>query len=162
FQVRASASPRRAAGSRQPDRMPPDGTPRGARPSTGFRWFSGVGIVAIDPVGAPALLALPRLRIETRDQMRGGDHAVGLGDELRDGRPVRLSVDTDRDPALVPDVRRPEVPFRILLDEGLLHARTRGQPDRDVLGPVMMRLHLREHLPGPPRWLAPRNLLGRL
>src|SRR6185503_2954750 len=88
--------------------------------------------------------------------------AVRLLDESGDDLPVGFAVDADPDPALVPDVWRTEEMQWVLLDERFLHARSRGKPDGLVLGAVMVRIHLREHLAGAPRGLSPGDLLGDL
>jgi hypothetical protein len=74
-----------------------------------------------------------------------------------------MPVDPHADPATTPDVRRPEVPDGIDEDHGLLLADRGRQPDRQVIGAVMVIVELREEPAAhPPRGLAPRELFGRL
>src|SRR6185503_1072675 len=96
------------------------------------------------------------------DELRRRHFAIRILDEPGDDLPIGLPVDAHADPALVPDVGRTEEMHWILLDETLLHARPRGKPDGLVLGAVMVRVHLREHLARAPRGLAPGDLLGDL
>jgi hypothetical protein len=85
---------------------------------------------------------------------------VSVAHYAGDHLPVGPSVNPDAHPAFATDVRRPEKAHRVLLDERLLQPRRDREPDRDMVGPVMMRVHLGEDLPDPPRELAPSDRLG--
>src|SRR5947209_497704 len=82
--------------------------------------------------------------------------AYDTGDDL----PVRAAVDPHAHPTLVSDVGRSKEPHRILADERFLHTRGHREPHRDVLGTVMMRIHLSEDLSDSPGELAPGDLLA--
>jgi len=85
---------------------------------------------------------------------------VRLRDELRDLRPLRSPIDPDADPAAVAHVRRPEEPRGIREDHRLLLAERRREPDREVIGAVMVIVELGEQAPAhAPRGLAPRDFL---
>jgi hypothetical protein len=90
-----------------------------------------------------------------------GDELVRLRDQRLDHRPVRIAVEDRCDPALVTDVRRPEDPLGLGLDQRRLRTVGRGQPHRDVAAAVVVVVELRvdlvAHAPGR---LAPRDLLG--
>jgi hypothetical protein len=74
-----------------------------------------------------------------------------------------LPVDAHADPAARPDVRRPEELLRIHEDHRLLLAERCRQPDREMIGAVVVIVELGEELaPHPPRGLAPGDLLRGL
>ncbi len=88
---------------------------------------------------------------------------VSVTDEPRHLGPIGAPVDPDADPAAVSDVRRHEETVRVGLDQQRLHAHLRGQPDREVVGTMVMVVELGEEpAADPPGRLAPRDLLRGL
>ena len=96
-------------------------------------------------------------------QSRRRHLAICLLDERCHHRPVGTPVDPHADPAPLPDIGRPEESHGIQEDHRLLLAERRGQPDREMVGAVMVIVELGEELAfHAPRGLAPRDLLRRL
>jgi antitoxin PrlF len=85
---------------------------------------------------------------------------VSVAYDAGDRIPVRPAVDPNAHPTLVTNVRRSEESHRVLVDQRLLQPGGHREPDRDVLGAVMVRIHLGEDLSHPPGELAPGDLLG--
>jgi len=101
-----------------------------------------------------------RIAASTPHRPRRRHEVVSVAYDAGDGLPVRTAVDPDAYPTLVTDVRRSEESHRVLIDEGLLQPGGHCEPDRDVLGAVMVRVHLGEDLSHPPGELAPGDLLS--
>ena len=81
------------------------------------------------------LAHLPFL-VQAYGQALGGDHAVGVGEQLAELIPVDVAVEPDAEPATMPDVRRPEERVRFGGGECLLGPGRCGAPEmRDALPP---------------------------
>src|SRR5262245_58232463 len=69
---------------------------------------------------------------------RRHDEGVSVVYDACNHLPIRTAVDPYAYPTLETDVRRSKESPRVLVDERLLQTRGHCEPDRDVLGAVMM------------------------
>ena len=91
---------------------------------------------------------------------RRHDEGVSVVYDACNHLPIRTAVDPYAHPTLVTDVRRSKESQWVFVDERLPQTRGHCEPDRDVLGAVMMCIHLGEDLPDSPRKLTPGDLFG--
>src|SRR5439155_11484246 len=98
--------------------------------------------ISMGTPSAPPALRLLAISVQACDQSGRRHLPIPGRDQAGDDTPVGLPVDAHADPAEVTDVGGSEELHRILLDDRLLHSRSRGEPDRDVVRAMMVRVHL--------------------